>query len=502
MPGRRGDGRPVHLVVVDSWVPGAVAAELAAGRLPALAHLVSHGAIDYRCTSIFPSVTPACLAAVITGSGPDHHHIPGVLWYDRNSDRYVHYWPYPQSLVWGTLSRVLSDFLQRLNGEHLSPTAWTLFERLEAAGIETACVNFPVSRGPYSHRARVPWLLGRLGGVPRGLTLSGPRHFCFGDLLPAEGVRGAGIWGRYGFTDRSAGEHSARLIRTVRPGLMVTYFAENDLRTHHRGPGGIAGSLRRVDRELAGMLAAYGSWDAAVAEARWVLVGDHSQSETFPWRGGHAVNVFEAFPRHRVAPLRAGGLQGEGFDFAACPNDRMCYFYFGRDAERLLAQVRDEAAGWPAVDQILWREGEEHHAWRPHVGARLRWRPGGGLADPWGRRWTLSGDPAALGVSVQGQSLVEGDYPDALARATAALDARPAGTLVLTARLGHEFTSGFPMGRGNHGSLHRLDSWVPLVTTGLPMPSRPRLTDVYGLVLGAFGLAEGDSAAGYRGSAG
>ncbi|MEB3221259.1 MAG: alkaline phosphatase family protein [Candidatus Sericytochromatia bacterium] len=499
------DERPVHLIVVDSWVPTTVAAELAAGRLPALAHLVAHGAMDLRCASVFPSVTPACLAAIATGGGPDHNHITGVLWYDRSPDRYVHYWPYPQSLVWGTLSRVIGDFLLRLNGEHLSPQALTIFERLEAAGVEAASVNFPVSRGPCLHRARVPRGLAWAGGLPAELALRGPTHLRFGDMLRGASTPRGGPWHKYGFNDHTAATETVALIRKARPRFVLTYFNENDLRTHHHGPARIGWSLRRVDGELARLLAAYGSWDQAVREARWILVGDHSQSDTHPWRPGHAINVFKMFPRHRVASLRDGGLRGQACDFAVAPNDRMCWFYFQEDARRLREEVLDEVGAWPAVDQVLWCDGDACHAWQPASGARLAWQPGGPVRDPWGGTWTLRGAGGVFDLVVRGDRIEEGAYPNALARATSALSTPQAATLVLTARLGHEFTSGFPMGRGNHGSLHALDSWVPLVTVGVPMPARPRLTDVYGLVLAAFGLpleATPDAALGARRGAG
>jgi hypothetical protein len=482
------DDRPVHLIVVDSWVPETVAVELAAGRLPALAHLVAHGAMDLRCTSVFPSVTPACLAAIATGGGPDHSHITGVLWYDRSPDRYVHYWPYPQSFAWGTLSRVIGDFLLRLNSQHLSPLAVTLFERLEAAGVAAASVNFPVSRGPCLHRAHVPWLLAWGGDLPHDLALRGPRHMRFGDLLRSATTPRGGLLNKYGFNDHTAATETVTLVREVQPRFVLTYFNENDLRTHHHGPADIGWSLRCVDRELGRLLLAYGSWERAVQEARWIVVGDHSQSETHPWRRGHALNVFKMFPRHRVATLRDGGLRDHGCDFAIAPNDRMCWFYFQDDAQRLRAEVRAEVGTWPSVDQVLWREGDTCHAWRPATGATLAWQPGGPVRDPWGGAWTLEGAPAVFDAVVQGEQWFEGAYPNALARATAALSTPQAGTLVLTAKLGYEFTSGFPMGRGNHGSLHQLDSWVPLVTVGLPMPPRPRITDLYGLVLEALGL--------------
>ena len=489
MAERRRDERPVHFIIIDSWVARTVERELAAGKLPALAHLVRHGRMDLECTTIFPSVTPACLSALATGVGPALNHITGVLWYNRPPDRYVHYWPYPQSLLWGTIEHVVGDFFIGLNGEHLSRGVSTVFELLEAADVPSACVNFPVSRAPYMHRAEVPGFIRTLGKLPPDLALPGPRYMRHGDMIRGDRPRSKGFWKKYGFNDEMSALHSADLVREKRPSFMLTYFNENDLRTHHHGPDNIGFSLAKVDRELGRMMDAYGSWDQAVQEARWMLVGDHAQSNTFPLRRGHAVNVFKAFPKHRIAPLRTGGLRASGCDFAVGPNDRMCYFYFPEEDAACMHDVLEVVSGWQAVDQVFWREGGTFHAYRRATGERLTWRPGGPVADPWGQRWTLEGAPGAVGATLDGPFLRYGEYPNALERVTSALSVPGGGTMALTAALGYEFTSGFPMGRGNHGSLHALDSYVPLVTVGLQAPLQPRITDLVGVVLDAFGVA-------------
>ncbi|HEY9722497.1 MAG TPA: alkaline phosphatase family protein, partial [Oscillatoriaceae cyanobacterium] len=274
--------KPLHLVIIDSWHPGMVEQELAAGHLPALGYLVRHGRLDLNCSSIFPTVTPACLTSLATGVGPDMHGITGVLWYNREADRYVHYWPYPQSLMWGTIDHVIEDFFLRLNAEHLSPAVRTIFELLEDADVPSACINFPVSRGPYLHRAEIPWFFRQLSKLSHNLALPGPRHMRHGDMIRHGGPRRS-FFRRYGFSDHQGALYTAELIQQPdRPAFMLTYFNENDLRSHHHGPENTAYSLRRIDHELDLMMSAYGSWERAVKEARWVITGDHSQSNTFP----------------------------------------------------------------------------------------------------------------------------------------------------------------------------------------------------------------------------
>ncbi|MDB5097268.1 MAG: Type phosphodiesterase / nucleotide pyrophosphatase [Cyanobacteria bacterium RYN_339] len=484
------DTRTLHFIIIDSWHPQAVMKELEAGNLPALQFLVRHGRMSLDCASIFPTVTPACLTSLATGVGPDQHGITGVLWYNRGTDRYVHYWPYPQSLYWGTIDHVITDFFLRMNREHLSPRIKTIFELLEEADVPSASVNFPISRGPYQHTAQLPWFIRRLGKLPRDLMIPGPRYMRHGDMIRGKQPRNR-FFGKYGFNDHQSALHTAELVREDRPAFLLTYLNENDLRTHHKGPENIGWSLRRVDRELGLMLDAYGSWEQAVKHARWIITGDHSQSNTYPYRPGYAVNVFKAFPKHRVAPLRGGGLEEHGFDFAVTPNDRMSMFYFPQNRAEVRDDVLEIVSQWPSVDQVFWREGEWFHGLKRETGATMRWRRGGPHVDPHGETWELHGDLSVAGAALVGNRVIyPGDYPNTVSRVASALSVPGGGSLLVTATLGREYTSGFPMGRGNHGSLHAQDTHVPLVMVGVDTPVvNPRTIDIVPAILREFGVA-------------
>src|SRR4051812_50205116 len=78
------------LVVVDGMTPAAFERAVESGRAPALGFLAEHG--DYRkATSVFPSLTPVCLTSIATGAGPGVHHIPSLVWWDRQEGRLGRY---------------------------------------------------------------------------------------------------------------------------------------------------------------------------------------------------------------------------------------------------------------------------------------------------------------------------------------------------------------------------------------------------------------------------
>src|SRR2546421_4641642 len=78
------------MIVIDGLTPSVFEAAVGDGRAPALAFLAEHGRYA-RAVSTFPSLTPVCLSSLATGAHPDVHHIPHLVWYDRERARLVEY---------------------------------------------------------------------------------------------------------------------------------------------------------------------------------------------------------------------------------------------------------------------------------------------------------------------------------------------------------------------------------------------------------------------------
>ncbi|HBJ35797.1 MAG TPA: hypothetical protein DDZ51_13835, partial [Planctomycetaceae bacterium] len=74
--------RKTLLVVIDALASRVVRPALEAGRLPTMQRLSEAGAVDWRCTAIFPSITPAATAALVTGEHPCATGINGAYFYD------------------------------------------------------------------------------------------------------------------------------------------------------------------------------------------------------------------------------------------------------------------------------------------------------------------------------------------------------------------------------------------------------------------------------------
>jgi hypothetical protein len=125
----------------------------------------------------------------------------------------------------------------------------------------------------------------------------------------------------------------------------------------------------------------------------------------------------------------------------------------------------------PAAETTLFREGDGAVARRE--GEELAFAPDGEGG------FSLSGDASILG------------YPDALARAWAALANPNTGEVLVSAAEGYEFVDlggAHHVGGGSHGSLVAGDTEVPLLTVGIE-GTADSIVGVAPLVLSHFGVS-------------
>ena len=130
-----------------------------------------------------------------------------MTWYNRDERRIVEYGSsFAATLAEGT-RQMLEDVLVNFNLVHMSPSAETVFESLEDAGLVTAAVNCYVCRGPRAppdHPARARKLARRLGIVD---AVYGPRRYFFGELFASDHTGAPRNFG--GSVDRHSGHVGA-----------------------------------------------------------------------------------------------------------------------------------------------------------------------------------------------------------------------------------------------------------------------------------------------------
>ena len=182
------------MLVLDGIRPDVLRAAIREGEAPTLGALAERGEAVWDAVSVFPSITPAATAAIVTGEHPAGSGIYGHAWYNGAEDRVVIYGAMTETVITSGPLQVLHNNVWRMNRDDLH--ADTLFETLHEVGVEGACVNYPIRRGPYRHRVRMRTLEGVANvGQLLDTTVSGPKEYYMGDLFY---TRDLGLHGRRG----------------------------------------------------------------------------------------------------------------------------------------------------------------------------------------------------------------------------------------------------------------------------------------------------------------
>ena len=439
----------VVLVVIDGLTPSV----FERAETPALTFLREHGTYR-RAVSTFPSLTPVCASSIATGSHPDVHHIPHLVWFDREERRLVEYGSSFAALVAAGTRRSLVDTIFNMNAKHLGP-APTVFEALDDAGLRTAAVNFTCYRGRTEHRSTFP-------GVTR--TVRGPQRFFFYNVFQSD-VTGAPL----SFRNRDAGtidDYAAAVGRWLVTrdcfDFFLFYLSDYDYASHSLGPEGAAGEARRRrprDRRPLRRRRRAGRVPRALRPDPLL--------RPRPDAGAHGRPAGGRVRRPRALPPLPPGA---------------------RRRRRLRVQPR--GPGLPAA--ALRRA-------RARAGRAARRRPRRGRdALPRGRRRRRPREPGRSSASaptarVAGDPAVldDANYPDAFTRAWAALHNPKAGDVLVSAADGFEFTDlggGNHVGGGSHGSLSAGDSEVPMLAVGIDEPPAS-ITGIAPAVLERLGVS-------------
>lgn len=497
------------LTYVDSLRTDMLERAVEDGRAPTFAALLQRGTLVPDCVSSFPSVTPVACAEMVTGVAADRHWISGMNWYHRLERRYVEYGSSLEATRTVGVFRALYDLVYNMNLAHLSPDAATLFERLDDAGLRTACTPFLIYRGRHRHQVSLEGLMRRAVETTRLKFRHhtwGPAELFYGDLYASREVpcKSTSIPGsRDGYSACCAAE----LARDDGYDFLLLSLPDNDNYSHRHGPGASVESIAKADHCLGKLVEAAGGIDGFLESHAAIVVSDHSQTDV-----SRGLPLAELLGREWDVLAPSDDRPGEA-QLAVSPTGRAAHVYLlpgegprARPAEvgRRLAEIEgvdlvcslESAAGETVVRHDPGAPGESTWATVERRGRKLRFRPGGEVADLRGGRWQLDGDLDALAATVEADRLRSDEYPDPLARVHAALTAPNAGDFIVSLSPGYEAVDWGGVshaGGGSHGALHAGDSLAPLLFVGCGPDDpgeRPQwaLRDVVPVVLDHFGL--------------
>jgi len=421
------------LIVIDGLTPSVFEAAVGDGRAPALTFLAENGRYA-RAVSTFPSLTPVCLSSLATGAHPDVHHIPHLVWYDRERRRVVEYGSSFAALRAAGMARSILDAIINMNRLHLGRDAVTVYEALEDAGLTTAAINITCYRGRTRHLPTLPAVT---------IPAYGPKRFFFYNLFESDPTGAPlAVFGRaQGSIDGYAAAVGRWLVTRDGFDFLVYYLPDYDFASHAHGPDGAPEALARSDAAIGALLDAAGGPDEFLERYAVILCADHGQTHV-----------------ERTARLQAPFADVPGVIVTASNRAGMVYRLPDcRLDARALAELLDEDE---AAETVLFREGDDVIARRDKTDVR---------------------------VERDGELF---DYPEGGTRAWAALHNPNAGDVLVSAAPGFEFADlagRHHAGGGSHGSLRPGDSEVPMLTIGLDAEPAS-IVEVAPTVLAHFGV--------------
>lgn len=480
---RTPSSKPVILLMADSIMDKPLQEAIRNGQAPAFEFLITHGRYYPDVVSSFPTMSVTVDSTLLTGTHPDQHRIPGLVWFNAGEQRVINYGTGLREVIKQGPNQVLTDSLLHLNNRHLNPDIRTIHEQLADHGKESASINALIYRGNTKHKLVLPESVASLSPLPSELETQGPKLLSLGVLSQHNPANqwNTFVWQSYGINNKFSAEELKMMIKENRlTDLNVVYFPDNDLIVHRKGPETLKG-IREMDQQLQEILNAYGSWEESLKQAIWIVMGDSGQAVIGADRNKSVIPLKERLGAYRIAdqnPPAAGQDQ-----MVLCVNERMAYVYlltpdlsFEDVAEQLRQDDRMDVIAWKENDGVRVRAGGSEKT--------LHYNVNGTYVDTYNQKWSLQGDHDLLDITVsEGDNKIQyGSYPDALQRLYSSLNSHEGRYLVITAKPGYEFIGdGSPthVGGGGHGSLHKDDSLVPLIVTGTDLlPHSLRLVDM------------------------
>ncbi len=257
-----------------------------------------------------------------------------------------------------------------------------------------------------------------------------------------------------------------------------------DARIHFRGRMDLKG-ISKIDKEIQKILNMYSSWEEAVEQNVWMVIGDNGHSPTGTRYKEFIIDLRKILKNYRIARIERQVKNKD--QLVLCVNQRMTYIYV-LDKNLSLKTIVDDLKTDTRIDIIAWKEEDAVHVTSGLREGSLRFRPNGQYMDVYNQTWELDGEGKLLDLDVTDDNKVSfGDYPDALARLHSALHSHEGRFIIVNAKPGCDFKAQltpFHLSGAAHGSLHKQESFVPLIITGSDeKPTYPRFVDMKEFIL-------------------
>lgn len=470
------NGKPIILLIIDSLMDQPLQETIEIGKAPALKFLMEKGKYLSNIVSAFPTMSVTIDSTLLTGKLPREHHIYGLIYYDPQEKRIINYGTGFLETVWVGVKQVVQDSMLHLNQRHLNPKTLTIHEELG----DTASINAMVYRGPHEQTIHTPWAAKFFGFLPSTISTKATRYFSFGQMhrISSDAQKGM-AWYRYGMNDRFTAMELISLIKEdLLPSFTIGYLPDNDAPIHVRGADELKG-IEKADQELQRIFNAFPSWEEALESCIWIVMGDSGQANMLANSSLAHIDLEPLFSSYSITSAKQKRARSSD-QLAICVNERMTYIYL-LDHQIPISEIVDHCRQESRLDLIAWQEEGRIHVVSGQREGHFQYRPGDQYLDSYGQRWDLEGDHSLVDLRLgDDQNITYGDYPDVLMRLYGVMDTAER-VVIITCAPGYEmiYKTSVKHPGGSHGSLHYLDSLVPMIICGTDSePTHHRIIDL------------------------
>ncbi|MGE7983917.1 alkaline phosphatase family protein [Solibacillus sp. NPDC093137] len=272
--------KPVVLIVVDSLMNEPLQKVIKEGDAPALEYLMNNGQLHQEMISSYPTMSVTIDSTLLTGTYPDQHQVPGLIWFKEDENRMISYGSGIGEIWSNGVKNVALDSVVHLNSSHLSKEVHTIHEELAHRNLSSASINGLLYRGNFQHRLNIPKLITVANLLPKNMDVNGPAIFSLGTLSQynSENNRYKFVWNRLGVNNQfTANELNYLIDQKMLPPFTLAYLPDADASIHKQGPGDLKG-IQKADQAVQNILNRFPSWEEAIKEVTWIILGDSGQS--------------------------------------------------------------------------------------------------------------------------------------------------------------------------------------------------------------------------------
>ncbi|MGE7770882.1 alkaline phosphatase family protein [Viridibacillus arvi] len=470
--------KPVILITVDSLMSQSIQKSIQEKKAPAFSFLIKNGQFYPKVISSYPTMSVAIDSTLLTGTYADQHKVPGLIWFKKDENRIISYGS-GISEIWSLgVKNVVYDGIVNLNKVHLSKNVQTIHEELSKSNIQSASINGLLYRGSFQHQLNVPKLISAMGLLPSKINTNGPSQLSLGTLSQYDpnNDRQKFAWKSMGINNQFTVNELKFLIKNNKmPAFTLAYLPDADKDLHKNGPEYIE-PIEKADQYLQELLNSYPTWEEAINQVIWIVHGDSAQSKIIKDKNISLIDLNDVLKNYTFWERKKNG------DIAIAINERMAYINLIKEnieISKIIKTLKKDNR----IGIIAWKEGGTNYVTSPESDKNFTFSSNGPYKDLYNQSWKLDGDHSILNLEIDNQGLIEyGDYPDALARLNGALHSHEGQFIIVDAKPHFEFIekhSHNHAGGGAHGSLHKIDSLVPLIITGThEKPEYNRLVDI------------------------